>query len=70
LIAKLVADYQAKREAILRERELAEAKDRDARETMQMLDDLARKQSELERRLQQWQQIETEIAAAQPGRIN
>jgi len=32
---------------------------------MQMLDELARKQSELERRLQQWQQIETEVAAAQ-----
>ena len=65
LIAKLVADYGARRETILRERESAEAKEREARETMQMLDELARKQSELERRLQQWQQIETEVAAAQ-----
>jgi len=65
LIAKLVSDYEARRETILRERESVEAKEREARETLQMLDDLSRKQSELERRLQQWQQIEMELTAAQ-----
>jgi len=65
VIAKLVEEYQVKREAVLRERELAEAKEREARETVQMLDDLARRQNELGHRRQQWQQIETEIAAAQ-----
>jgi DNA repair exonuclease SbcCD ATPase subunit len=65
VIEKLVEDYQTKREAILRERGEAEAKEREARETVRLFDELARKQTELEQRLQCWQQIDAEIAAAQ-----
>jgi DNA repair exonuclease SbcCD ATPase subunit len=62
---KLVNDYQTKRDAILRERKQVESKEREARETVQLFDELARKQAELEQRLQRWQQIDAEIAAAQ-----
>ncbi|MDZ7362908.1 MAG: AAA family ATPase [candidate division KSB1 bacterium] len=65
VIEKLVEDYQTKREAIWREREQAEAKAREVRETVRLLDELDRKQNELEQRLQRWQQLEAEIAAAQ-----
>jgi exonuclease SbcC len=65
VIEKLVEDYQTKREAILRERDEAETKEREARETVRLFDELARKQTELEQRLQRWQQIDAEIAAAQ-----
>jgi exonuclease SbcC len=65
LIEKLVADYQIKRDEISRQRDEAEAKEREARETVRLYDELARKQTDLERRFQQWQQIETEIAAAE-----
>lgn len=64
VIEKLVEDYQTKREAILREREQAESKEHEARETIGLFDELARKQTELEQRLQRWQQIDAEIAAA------
>jgi DNA repair exonuclease SbcCD ATPase subunit len=65
VIEKLVEDYQTKREPIWREREQAESKEREARETVRLFDELARKQTELEQRLQRWQQIDAEIAAAQ-----
>ncbi len=64
VIKKLVEDYQTKRESILREREQAEAKEREARETIGLFDELARKQTDLEQRLQRWQQLDAEIAAA------
>jgi|GEM_PF-2830447 len=64
-IVKLVEDYQIKRESILREREQADAKEREARETVRLFDELARKQTELEQRLHRWQQIDAEIVAAQ-----
>jgi DNA repair exonuclease SbcCD ATPase subunit len=65
LIEKLAQDYEAKRHAVLREHEQAEAKEREAREALRLLDELARKHAELERRLERWQQIEAEITAAQ-----
>lgn len=65
VIQKLVEDYQAKREAVLREREQAEAKEHEAREAVRLFDELARKQTVLAQRLQRWQQIDAEIATAQ-----
>jgi DNA repair exonuclease SbcCD ATPase subunit len=65
LITKLREDYQAKHSALLRERDGAEAKEREARETLQLLDELARKHTELEHRLERWQQLEAEIIVAQ-----
>jgi DNA repair exonuclease SbcCD ATPase subunit len=64
VIEKLVEDYQTKCASILREREQAEAKEREARETVRLFDELAHKQTDLEQRLQRWQQIDAEIAAA------
>ncbi|MDZ7289436.1 MAG: hypothetical protein ONB44_21880 [candidate division KSB1 bacterium] len=65
LLEKLVAEYQARRRAILRDHDEAETKEHEARETVRLFDELARKQTGLEHRLQQWQQIETEIALTQ-----
>lgn len=64
-IARLVEDYQTKREAVVAEREQAAAKEHEARETVRMFDELAGKQIDLEQRYQRWQQIAIEIAAAQ-----
>ncbi|MDZ7266821.1 MAG: AAA family ATPase [candidate division KSB1 bacterium] len=64
-VEKLLADYRTKHEALAREREYAAAKEHEARETVCLLDELARKQAELEQRLQRWQQLEAEIALAQ-----
>ncbi|MCK6559737.1 AAA family ATPase [bacterium] len=64
-IARLVEDYQTKREAVVAEREQAAAKEHKARETVRMFDELAGKQIDLEQRLHRWQPIEAEIAAAQ-----
>ncbi len=63
VIEKLVEDYQTKRQTILRERGEAEAKEGEARETVRLFDELVRKQTELEQRLQRWQQFDAEIAA-------
>lgn len=64
-IARLVEDYQTRREAIVHEREQAAAKEHEARETVRMFDELAGRQIDLEQRLHRWQQIDAEIAAAQ-----
>jgi DNA repair exonuclease SbcCD ATPase subunit len=65
MIEKLVEDYKKKREAILHERGEAESKEREARETVRLFDELARKQTELDHRFQRWQQIDADIATAQ-----
>ncbi len=64
MIARLVEEYQTRREAVLREREQAAAKEHQARETVRLLDELAGRQIDLEQRWQRWQQLEAGIAAA------
>lgn len=65
LIARLVEDYQTRRDALGRDHDQAELAERERREAVRLLDDLSRKHRELEHRLERWQQIETEFAAAQ-----